>query len=113
MQQFDEARQSFEKTVALLPTYTQAYYGLAVACTRLGRPDQARLYRERFEALKAKDQEMNRNRLRPSEEAASLQENLAPIYRAAAEAYQRHGELEESERLRRKAELLSPAEAGQ
>lgn len=111
--EFEKARQSFEKTVALVPTYTQAYYGLAVACTRLGQVDPARRYREQFEVLKAKDQERERNRLTPFEHAASMREAVGGICRAAAEAYQRHGELSESERLRRRAQFLNPAQTPQ
>ena len=39
-QEFEKAKQAFEKTVALQKNHTNAYYGLIKTCARLGLSDE-------------------------------------------------------------------------
>lgn len=90
-QAFRAARDSFQKAVELSPRYTHAYYGLAVACERLGDRQGARLHREKFNALKEQEQSTERESLRKPKDLPLLRRGAATIYATAGDVYLRHG----------------------
>ena len=55
LRQFAKAKESFMTALRIDPTYTEACYGVAVACTRLGQENEAATYRKKFKQLKARD----------------------------------------------------------
>jgi len=89
---FDKAKQAFLRAVELSPDYTHAYYGLSVACARLGEKEAAGRYRQQFHALKQRDQRHERDDLRRAKDLAFMRPGAASLYASIGQVYAKHGE---------------------
>jgi tetratricopeptide (TPR) repeat protein len=105
---FDKAKEAFQKAVGLSPTYTHAYYGLSVACSRLGEEDAARKHRDKFNALKERDQSATRDELRQPKDLNVLRHGAAPVYTAAGNVYHKYGEFGAAEAVWKRGAECDP-----
>jgi tetratricopeptide (TPR) repeat protein len=55
LREFGKAKESFLTAMRIYPAYTEACYGLAVVCARLGQKDEAAKYRRKLKQMKAQD----------------------------------------------------------
>lgn len=108
LKEYQKARTCLEKAIEIGPGYTNAYYGLATACARLGDQDKSQQYMERFKALKARDEQTHREGLKLSDDAATVGEAVADIYAAAGNVYLAHGDVQTAEAHLLKAAGLAP-----
>ncbi len=83
LDEFRKAAENYARALQIDPGYTEACYGLAVACARLGQKDEATKYREKFRELKARDWETLPNRA----EAALQLKLLIPLRRDVAQTH--------------------------
>ena len=95
---YDEAEKTLRRAIAVAPDYTNAYYGLATVCARLGRKEEARAFREQFRMLKRKDYQAERAALKAYEDIVPVREGVAVVYTSAARVYLAHGDIEEAEK---------------
>lgn len=106
LRQYEKARQHFELAVAMEPEYTNAFFGLATACARLGDQEKSKVYLIRFKELQAREEQQHRAALKTSTETAETRDVVAKTYRAASKVYLAFGDFQASERhLRRAAEI--------
>jgi len=108
---YGKARECLELAVKMGPDYTNAYWGLQTACTRLGDHQQAKEYLERFKALKAKDEQSHRTGIKTADDVAEVRLALAEIYTLASRIYIAHGDVSTGEAYLRKAIELAPNDA--
>jgi len=108
LKEYEKARTCLETAIEIGPGYTNAYYGLATACAKLGDRDKSQQYMERFKALKARDEQTHRNGLKQSDDISTVGEAVADIYAAAGKVYLAHGEVQKAEAHLLKAAGLAP-----
>jgi len=94
---YEKAKQHLELAVRLGPDYTNAYYGLAKACTMLGFKEEAKEHQERFKELKARDEQRHRDELKTARDVNDLRETVAQTYAAAGKVYCAHGDVQTAE----------------
>ena len=111
LQQAAAARHCFQQAVDLVPDYPNAHYGLAMACERLGKKEEAAQHLARFRELDAAALQQRRARDPQSEDAAAVRAKIANTYLAAAEIYAVHGDARAADSLRRQAALDAAAGA--
>lgn len=106
LRQFDRAVASFGKAIAMEPDDSRAYYGLAIAYTRLGQKEKARQYQQRFRQLRTERGQAERAERKAANDLNWMRRAVAPLHRYAAGIYLQQQRPGEGERhLRRAAEL--------
>ena len=108
LHQYEKAKENFERAIAILPGFMHAYYGLSATYARLGEKQKAQQCQEEFQRQRANDSEKGKSRAKSADDAGKWKVFVLRVYRAAAENYQRHGDLGEAEKLWRKSLALSP-----
>ena len=106
LKQYEKAKTSFEAAVQIAPDYPGAYYGLALACARLGHKDEARKHRETFSKLEALDREQRTRADTAPDDRLSVRHSLAQTYTDAGRVYASHDDAFEAELSWRKAAAL-------
>lgn len=108
---YAKAVQFYESAVQLNPQCREAYYGLAQACQRLARGEEARRHLQKFQSLEADeasaDDRSAYKRLIESDATLVRQEVVATCL-AAGEICQHHGDLMGTERYWLRAAELDP-----
>jgi len=87
LKQYARGRENLELAVEMAPDYTNAYYGLATACAKLGDREKSKEYLEKFKALKARDEETHRTQLKTVDDVRRVRGHLAQVYTNASKIY--------------------------
>ncbi len=98
-----EAKSAYEAALQRDPQCRPAWYGLALACDRLGETQKASEYRAKFQGLEKAFRAERKKRLPEYDEQAALRRRLADDYTRAGRVYLEHGKLPEAEECWRKA----------
>ena len=110
-QEFEKAKQAFEKTVALQQNHTNAYYGLIKTCARLGLSDEMTKYAQAFQQLEAAAYDLDQQNRREFDDLASMRQKLANTYFDAGRIY-REQRPEQAEKMWRRATELDLTHVG-
>ena len=113
--EYAKARDSFLQAVEIRPGNFHAYYGLATASAKLGQPDKARQYQERFRgAMSASKADFTARTLSRTvvDDLSDQRSRTAAIYTGAAGIYRKHGNVQQAERLRQRAASIAPNTMG-
>jgi len=106
--EYAKAAGNYQKAIELEPNDPRPYYGLASAFARLGQPDRAREYMEKFQARKADEERMNAELKRTAQHWLVGGDILAETHADAAAFYVTHQRLRDAEaHLRRGASVDS------
>jgi tetratricopeptide (TPR) repeat protein len=106
LKQYAKAKPCFEAAVRMAPEYANAHYGLAMTCTRLGRPKEAREHMKRFQATESRRLSHEIEERKRRDDAAAVRRAVAGVYAAAAAVCAAHGNPSEAEQHRRRAERI-------
>ena len=109
LEQYQKAKESLEQAVKMAPAYAVAYYGLANACARLGEKQKSKEYLGTFKALKQRDEQDHRDKLKTSDDLASARGRVALVHTAAAKVHLLYGDSEAAEANLLRAAELSPS----
>jgi len=103
-----KAKAAYVAAVKVLPDYTSAYYGLATACARLGRRQEAREVMEKFQERRAVEFQARKTDKAEYDDLDAMRVDSSPIYLSAGQVYFVRKRLVEAERLWRRAAALDP-----
>jgi len=106
--EYERAKESYEAALRAYPANPNAYYGLAIACTRLGETEQAEQHMARFKELMGKEKNIRKSQRRQFDDLAEMSQKLADIYTTAGQLLQGNGRPAEAERLWRRAAAVDP-----
>jgi tetratricopeptide (TPR) repeat protein len=106
--QYQQARESYEAAINIEPDFARAYYGLAMVHSRLGNPDQAQAYTERFKTLKASDRQRSQQDKTQYDDFAVAQRRAAITYMDIGHMYLDQGYANKAEYLLKQAVGLDP-----
>lgn len=109
--QYQKALQQFSAVLAANPRSAKAHFGLATVYAQLGNPVEARRYREQYGKLQ-KDELAESARLRPEMRKADWADPIPVVresYLNAGKVFAALNELDETEKLWRRAAELDPA----
>lgn len=95
----DKAYKTFSLLVEQVPTDPRGHYGLARACLKLGRQNEAQQHMERFDALDAMKLQQEIQQARAYSDPAAARSLLVQILVEAARVYQGHGDAIRSESM--------------
>lgn len=104
---FQHAEKSLRTAIELAPSYTDAYYALAIVCVRQGRHEEAAEYRSRFAKLKAGDREAE-DRQFYVPDLDTIRQRSAATLCGAGTVYLQEGDRLEAERLLLRSAAVSP-----
>ncbi len=106
--QYPQARESYEAAIKIEPDIARAYYGLAMVHSRLGNPDQAQAYTERFKILKASVRQRRQQDKTQYDDFAVAQRKAAITYMDIGHMYRDQGNANKAEDLLKQAVGLDP-----
>jgi tetratricopeptide (TPR) repeat protein len=106
--QFDKAEKHYRQAVTLQSDLTGAYYGLSMACARLGQKARAREYMEKFRKLKSRDRDKEVKRKHAYDDVPAVRQLVSLAYTQAGMLYKGSGYLIEAEQHWDKAASLDP-----
>ncbi|MEJ5341006.1 MAG: tetratricopeptide repeat protein [Thermogutta sp.] len=92
------------------PEYTNAYYPLSTALSRLGQTEEARKYLARFQELKRRDEQRHRMDLKKETQLPAVRAAVARAYLLVAKIYIARGDISTGERLLNRGQELNPDE---
>lgn len=105
---YEQARASYEAALQIEPDLARAHYGLARVHSRLGNPDQAQAYTERFRILKASDRQRRNQDKTQYDDFAVAQRKAAITYMDIGHMYREQGSVTKAEDLLKQAVGLDP-----
>jgi tetratricopeptide (TPR) repeat protein len=88
---FTEAAEQFERTIALDPNWTEAYYELVTVLMRSGQRDRAKHYRQLFNGRKRQDKVRATYGYSDREDLLKAKKTLSGLCANAADLYQSAG----------------------
>jgi superkiller protein 3 len=106
--EYEKAKKYYETAIKLKPDYMNAYYGLITICSRLKLKDQAGQYLAAFQKLKAEERNISMDRNKAFDDLVTIRKSLAETYSDAEIIYYNKGNLQEAEKLLRRAVTLDP-----
>jgi tetratricopeptide (TPR) repeat protein len=106
--EFEKAKASYMKAVALNSDLTEAYYGLSRVLNRLGEREQADKYFQTFSVLRERADEKGRQVRANYDTLAITQKSVAQTHTDVARVYVKEGRVREAEALWLKAAELDP-----
>lgn len=112
VEQYEKAKASYTKAIALDPALTNAYYGLFTVCVRLRQRAEAKEHMTIFKRLKAKDMETLKDRNEAYDDLIDMRNDAAETLMLAGQAYQANGKLARAEQLQHRAASLAATNAG-
>lgn len=110
LREYEKARRFLEMAIQKGPGYTNAYYGLANACAKLGDQEKSKEYLSKFKELQGKDEQRHRDALKTSKDVDvdEFRRSVAQVYTAAARVYIGGGDVRTGEEyLLRATELAA------
>lgn len=111
LQQYELAKQSYMRAKQINPNYTEAFYGLASVCARLGQKEEATLYRKTFKEMKARDWQTlpdERDYLLYQGQLLKSRHRTSKIHTNAGILYYEHGLQQAAEKHWLRAAELNP-----
>ena len=105
---WERAREHYEAALQRDPNHTRAAYGAAMACMRLGRPEEGREYLARYRKLLEAEGKARRDEKSSYDDVTAMVEELGGFYTDAARLYFAQGQLSQAEALCRRAAMLCP-----
>jgi tetratricopeptide (TPR) repeat protein len=105
---FAQAKESYQRAIEIQPNYTEAYYGLATVCARLGEANHAKQYMETFKTIKAQGRADHLDRRSRDSDEGWLRRVLAQTHSDAGQIYRGRGRPREAEEHWWKAAILDP-----
>jgi tetratricopeptide (TPR) repeat protein len=109
MHRYEKAKHAYQSAVRKYADYAEAYFGLARACTRLGREDEASAAMARYRELMAEREPTRAGGMHsPSSDLESVRLNVATVYTDTARVCLARGKRRLAERLWRRAASLDP-----
>jgi tetratricopeptide (TPR) repeat protein len=105
---YDKAKQYYEKAIEIQPDYMNAYYGLFTACSRLKLQEEAERHLATFKKLKAKERHILMDRNKAFDDIITIRKMMAETYSDAEKIYHQKGNIQEAEKLLRRAAALDP-----
>jgi tetratricopeptide (TPR) repeat protein len=106
--EFEKAKASYMKAVALNSDLTEAYYGLSKVLNRLGEREQADKYFQTFSVLRERADEKGRQVRANYDTLAITQKSVAQTHTDVGRVYVKAGRVREAEALWLKAAELDP-----
>jgi len=110
LEQYEDAKLCFEAAIRADDSCTYAYYGLGNACRKLGEREAAMQQLRKFQQLKDKNREAERQRLKGFDDERSVRQGTAFLHNAAATVYARSGEFGKAESCWLRAATLDPSD---
>jgi len=112
MEQFEKSREAYRSSVRKYADYAEAYFGLARACARVGREDEAAAAMARYRELMAQREPTRGAGMHtPSSDLEAVRLNVATAYADTARVCFARGKRRVAERLWRRAATLAPENA--
>lgn len=108
LNQYGEAKNAYLAAIELDPAATDAHYRLARVYKKLGEEDQSRVYLDKFKTLSVQDSKRVSARAGRRDDIGLVREDLADIYMAAGQVYQKHGDPRQAEKHWVKAAHFAP-----
>lgn len=110
LNQHEQAKHCYEQVIQLAPHVTSAYYGLGMACSKMGDTQSAKQYLDRFKELKVRDEQAHRDELKTEELGlARVQESVAEVLIATSKGLLAQNDPQTAESLLIRARELAPA----
>lgn len=110
LKQFEKAKENFQASIDTDPDAYSSYYGLAGVCARLGQREESRNILKQYSRLKEKARATETERLRSFDDIQSACESVAFFHNAAAQVYDKHGNLHKAEEHWLRSASLVPTE---
>ncbi len=110
-QNYEQARACYEKAIALQPRFTNAWYGLSTACTKLGQSDRATECRTIFTRLRADLMAERKYSHSPADDLARTRQSMTGLSMDAAGLYGAAGRMARAEELLQQAAAVDPGNA--
>jgi tetratricopeptide (TPR) repeat protein len=108
LKEYRKAKESYQAAVKIQPAYTNAHYGLALACEKLGQPDESARYMAQFQRLKAANRQTEKDSRSAYDDLAAARRAVAQTHTDAAQVYYGHGHLQQARQHWEKAARLDP-----
>jgi len=111
LQQYEKARSHYQSALRADPDWWNAYsayYGLAMACRKLGQEEQAREHLRKFTDLKTRREQVLKDQYRDHDDSVYVRKTQAYLLTGMRMVYAGHGRLAEAERLRQRVAELGP-----
>lgn len=104
--EYEKAKQRYEAAIRVYPGSASAYYGAASACIALGKTDESKQLMEKFNALKASEEQAHRDAVQTHDGVFPVRFGVAEVYVAAGRVCLVHDDPQTAERcFRRGAEV--------
>jgi tetratricopeptide (TPR) repeat protein len=101
---YEQAAENYRRAVAIDPGWSKALYGLATACARNGKTEEAQRSFEQFRRRQSTAVVQS-----SEQQLAAARHDVALVYRDMAAIFQRYGDSPSSRDLLYKSEQLNPA----
>ena len=108
LQDYTGAKASYEKAIQIQPKLSKPYYGLSVACARLGLQEESQQYQEKFKEIEAQDRQAGRHWRQVFDPLAVTRQSVSHTHTDIGRVYQSHGRVDVAEPLWQKAAILDP-----
>lgn len=108
---YQQAKQCYQTAIRLQGDFTNAYYGLATVCARLGQKEEAQRYREEFTKLQARDLKALEDQTRDFDDLLRARQQTAKTLTDAGRYYYRGRNPRRAGQLWQRAAALDPANA--
>jgi tetratricopeptide (TPR) repeat protein len=103
-----KAKESYAAAIRLGARTTEAHYGLATVCARVGEKDLARQHMEKFQELRAEEFELRKRQKVGYDDLEAMKVDTAVICANAAQFYLTQKRPAEAEKLWRRAAAFDP-----
>ncbi|MCI0745469.1 MAG: tetratricopeptide repeat protein [Verrucomicrobia subdivision 3 bacterium] len=108
LEEFEKAKASYTKAIALNADLTEAHYGLSKALNRLGEREQANNHFQTFSALRDRADQRGRDVRANYDTMAITKKSVAQTHTDVGRVYMKTGRIREAEGLWLKAAELDP-----
>ena len=108
LQDYAQAKQSYEKAVELDPQQARPYFGLATACARLGLKAEAGAYRQKFKEAETQSQDIARERRVNYDPLRVTRQSVAHTHADVAQIYKAQERPAQARVLWQRARSLDP-----
>ena len=105
---YENAITQFKRVLAFSPNSKDSFYGLAQASSKLGRPEEAKKYMERFSEIAAIASSSNQKVAQTFQDRAFASHVAAQVYVDSAMIYRRFGDRKSEEESFLRAQKLQP-----